>query len=252
MKASASKLIFALTILGLSSLLSGCFGWSKKEFGIPSERGCYEAHLLEAINANLQRKPIYSKMAEKIGGQRLKALSERVSNKLLNMEKSALIGRMYYDYHAEKLGAQSLGIVCNEFVSMENIQAPKWTEKPTYPFTLVSHREIKKELSLSLRKVHFDDIQNISQKWIDELNHTPMYNCMTRHLLESIRRIAFYAQTYPVSSKITWLSEDLIRGHVMALDSTAQLDLMAHSLQEKGIPIVCNDVPHVDLPAGSL
>lgn len=76
-------------------------------------------------------------------------------------------------------------------------------------------------------------------------------NCMLRHMLESIRRIArlsprhhMRALDFGLRSPIS-LSDDLIKAHLKWLDEAVELDRMAAPLHRLGIPIICNDVPTI-------
>ena len=79
----------------------------------------------------------------------------------------------------------------------------------------------------------------------------PEYHCMTRHLIESLWRVAVLA---PLHERLAAeravrstrdLSELLLRLHLSALPEGAKLDRAAAPLQARGIPIICRDVPPI-------
>jgi len=71
-----------------------------------------------------------------------------------------------------------------------------------------------------------------------ELN--PHVFCMLRHFLESIRRAANMATKE--NAAVTW---DFITLHISYLDEALSLDRRALSIQARGIPIPCQDIPSI-------
>lgn len=234
-------------VLLFSSVTTGCIDFSKSNFGWPKAKGCYERHLEEAVEINQERRRIYRNLADKIGGPYLADQSFQVSTELINAEQLSQIGKYYFDYHGEKFQKMGINIVCNEFVAMEHLKAPVKLEAPLTSFTPLSTKLMRKKLTDTLKTQGFAAILTTSQKYLGQLSAQPAYHCMTRHTLESLRRIAYFAQTYPIGADTHWLSEDLIKGHIYALDFAGKIDRLAQPLQEKGIPIICHDVPHIPM-----
>jgi hypothetical protein len=77
-------------------------------------------------------------------------------------------------------------------------------------------------------------------------------------VLESIARIGLLAPLHErmasrakLASPLA-LEEDLLRAHFGGLGASAYIDTIAAPLQARGVPIVCNDVPVIPMPAASV
>jgi hypothetical protein len=111
---------------------------------------------------------------------------------------------------------------------------------------------IKIALTAALQSDDFDGMVAISTEHIEELEKEPRFNCMVRHFLESVRRIAGLAPQYQVLAKTKlgsygtkFISKRILKGHIKALDEAAHIDLLSAPVQAQNIPIVCQDVPHI-------
>lgn len=86
-----------------------------------------------------------------------------------------------------------------------------------------------------------------AEAFIREMDKNP--NCMVKHILESIRRIATLAPQCDLLAKQKniisplFLSRTVLRSHIMLLDESAKIDFYATPLQAEALPIVCQDVP---------
>ena len=145
---------------------------------------------------------------------------------------------------------------------MEN--APAFIEKRPGPnpsitdFRHPSAKYLKRELLKSLSE-DFTVIENKTDSLIAELDSLfplgEQMNCMTRHLLESIRQIARNATIHAAKhrrlnpqSKLkspAWISKKMIRAHLLYMADAETLDRLAAPIQATGVPIICNDVPSV-------
>ncbi|MBI5203189.1 MAG: hypothetical protein HY925_16480 [Elusimicrobia bacterium] len=79
----------------------------------------------------------------------------------------------------------------------------------------------------------------------------PDYFCMTRHILESVRRAARLAPLHDTASRAKGLespygvSRQFIKTQLLSLSQAWTLDEWAVPVQAKGVPILCRDVPPI-------
>mgnify|MGYP000923066488 CR=1 FL=1 len=220
-------------------------------------RGCLEHHLREARAVNELRKPLYGNVTN---GQ-----SFEISHLLIQHESVAIFwGNLFYNFDRWAIPYQRLGvnIVCDDFVSMENTPQFIARRKGPSPSIADFHHPSAKRLKQELRKSMtggFKLVERKADSLIAELNSlfplSEQMNCMTRHLLESIRQIARNAPIHVAEhrrldpqSKLkspAWISEKMIRVHLLYLADAEALDRLAAPVQAFGVPIICNDVPTI-------
>lgn len=220
-------------------------------------RECLGRHLREARYLNEQRKPLY--------GDATNGQSFEISNQLIQNESVALFwGPLFFNFDRWAIPYQNLGvdIVCDDFISMQ--QTPSFTAKRAGPFPSLKNfrhpgssslkRELKKAMNDGFRSVEIK-----ADELIHQLNSSfPLgmqMNCMTRHLLESIRLIARNAPHHIAKHRQldpqrqlqspSWISKKMIRSHLLYLADAETLDRLAAPIQADGVPIICNDVPPI-------
>lgn len=215
---------------------------------------CFKRHVEEAIASNQARMPLYSAAG---GGLRSRVLSEI----WIGFEKVALAAEnwsYHFDRRARPYQEAGIGILCDEFAEMSSIsgfQAP--TAKP-WPelsqFKKANAASAEERLWRSHQTRDFKILLAESKALMNEISAEPRFNCMTRHLLESIARAAALAPVHrqkalqaglPDSSQ---LSLDLIASQIRGLSGCARLDNLAAPLQSEGLPIICADVPAIEIP----
>lgn len=76
---------------------------------------------------------------------------------------------------------------------------------------------------------------------------------MLRHLIESLGRTAYLiAQQEKLCMQLRlkapiWYSFTLIRLHLLALKKAAQFDEAIAPIQNKGLPFIYQDLPHIEI-----
>lgn len=208
---------------------------------------CFQEHLHEAIEKNEQRRPLYSSLS---GGR-----SEALSDKLIESEKMSLIFARNIDEAAEPFQAVGIRIPCDEFISMS--ETPEFRDRfpfdpePLSSYEVVDGSQFRQDLETAFEEGGFAAVSSLSTELLHSLEEPRAYHCMMRHTLESLRRIANFAPVHDARAKELgaqsplWLSEDLVRLHVLPLDAVAKLDEQASPLQAEGLPILCQDVPPI-------
>lgn len=218
--------------------------------GLKDIRPCLSEHISEAMELNKQRKPLYLKLS---GGR-----SKIVSDKLIWMERKLSVAVPFADAWAAPYQAAGIPILCQDFISMS--ETPKFqAQNPEGTDSLHNYRRpdiaaIKSRLLELYKAKSYLPLAHFADQQITDLEQKPRYNCMVRHLLESIRRMAaltpVHAQKSRAKNKVSseFLSRTVLRSHIMLLEESAEIDRVAAPLQAEGLPIVCQDVPYIPWP----
>ncbi|HUF12682.1 MAG TPA: hypothetical protein VMN78_06270 [Longimicrobiales bacterium] len=212
--------------------------------GVPD--GCFSEHLGDAILLNDARQPKYSAWSRR--------RSEPISERLIRAERTSLAVARWIDRRARRFQEAGIPIVCAEFVSMTLTPPlpPAPLARPAAEFDdAMDAAAIRNRIIAVYGERGFAGIAAEAEAELDRLAATPEYHCMTRHLIESLWRVAVLA---PLHERLAGerdvgstrgLSELLVRLHLAALAGGADLDRAAAPLQARGIPIICRDVPPI-------
>lgn len=215
-------------------------------------QGSFCKHLIDAIDINKTRKPIYAAMTQ--------GHSCHLSNLLIWNEYLILPIAWCFDIWAKKFHRQGINIVSKDFVSMANIlpaeASPKYRKKAskkTLQELKSSLLEYKKEGFISLKKCDLKAIYKISRQILDlvhkKAQQEKVHFAMTQHLLESIAFATQNGLIYAEQSggKTLRLSKKLIAVQFHVVDKSLFLDKMAHPFHALGCGILVNDVPLIPL-----
>lgn len=213
----------------------------------PGERGrdCFQHHLREAIALNRSRADGYAALT---GGA-----SRGVSRRLIRGERVALAAAREVDRRARRYQAAGIPVACAEFVSMALTPAGPPVEDPGPPPGPYrpgpDPDSVRGVLVAAYGSGGFPAVAGAAAGLLAALEDRPAYHCMTRHLLESIWRVAWLAPEHARAARRAGLpstvplSELLLRLNLAALPDGAALDDQAAPLQAAGVPILCRDVP---------
>ncbi len=211
-------------------------------------RACLSEHVLEAIALNKQRKPVYMQLSQ--------GRSQSVSDAMLRMENWLLLTTPFADAWAVPFQAKGIPVLCEDFVSMLLVPAFK-AQNPEGPDSLYNFQqpdiEIIKDRLLTLYKAKsYIDIAEYADWLVQRLDQAPRYNCLVKHMLESIHRIATLTPVHARNAQESGmlispepLSRAILKSHILLLDESAKIDALAAPLQAEGLPIVCQDVPSI-------
>lgn len=214
--------------------------------------GCFDKHVADAIESNKTRRELY---AQHSGGA-----TRPISDRLIQMEVlSRYAAKVIYgfDSHAKPFQKKGVNIVCDEFVDMGN--APDFQVRAPEPWPTLQNfkkpdaKKLSSRLKNALKNKSYEGLFQEALVVIEELNVQPQFNCMTRHLVESIAKIAQLAPGHMIKAKELnlrspeFLSKDLIESHFIGIKDLVNLDEKAAPLQAQGIPILCRDVPPIPL-----
>lgn len=205
------------------------------------------AHILDAIRLNNKRAKEYALLSN---GQ-----SRVLSYRLILTEIVCLPVALILDLQANRFEKKGLAIFSDIFESMDNV--PEFN--PEYPDTVnyaAPLKEVKfdnqvKELKYATTKKNFTKLESISNEIIMKLEEQPHVYLMTRHLLESIRRIASVAPYHLAKANDMSLPSPLplllrlLKLHYWALKFGQKLDHQSASIQTSGVPFLFYDLPTI-------
>ncbi len=151
---------------------------------------CLQKHLRDAIKINQQRKPLYSKLSQ--------GRSEAISNKLIQSEYRVLAIAPIVDLWAKPYQLAGVPIVCEDLIDMKF--APPFRSKTTKEFLQnfkpAPIAAIQENLATLYKNKDYVKMALFADEHIRILDQYPLFNCMTKHVLESIRRIAALANKH--------------------------------------------------------
>jgi hypothetical protein len=116
----------------------------------------------------------------------------------------------------------------------------------------VKVKDIRERIESTLKRDGFEAAMSAADEEIHALEFLPQHFCMTRHVLESVRRSARLAPDHVVAAEKVGLkspeeiSRDFIRLQLKTLKRAYDLDRRAFPIQTRGIPILCQDVPRIE------
>lgn len=204
-------------------------------------------HIEEAIAHNKNFKQIYFDLSD--------GDSENISRKLIIMEKIALLYSKQLDAQAAIYQENDIPVLCKEISSMDLIKASTeitpLDSRPKYFIELNIH-EMSSNLKKLIKVNKFDQSLLMVQKILVDIESNPEQLCLTRHFLESI---AITLKLIPIYKEMalakglddpTYILKRFLKIQRMALAFNFNLDKTAFPLQQKGIPILCNDIPPIN------
>jgi hypothetical protein len=232
-------IILALGLLGVS--------WS---IGAKTKE-CFSNHIRESIQINQNMKRKYALLSD---GQ-----TDRVYRELILSEKATLLVAKKFDRLAIPYQEKGMNLFCDEFVSMET-GLGKERETPLYTFSTFQWLSHHKRLKRALEMKRINDVRFAALTALKELKDQPAYHCFTRHMFESIYRLAYFLplrEEEALNKKLpspSGLFYKIMGLHNLSLSFTSHLDHLSSPFQEKGIPILCRELPDLlkDLPLTEL
>ena len=209
---------------------------------------CFYVHVQDAIELNRERRELYSKETD---GE-----SEKISRYLIIWEKLIRIKARKYDRKAAPYQAMGIPFMCEDFIDMSETpdfiarttQIPRAYQTDFEP----KSRKIKKRLRSKL-KLGYHPLAEQLKKEIELLAPNKNYDCLLRHIHESLLRTADLAPRYlsklegKQKVKLDKLIRRYLRLQIFGIGQAIFIDKKARSLQSEGVPILCNDVPAVHL-----
>lgn len=206
-------------------------------------------HILEAIALNRERLPLYAALTANA--------SVGFSKALIRREQLALIPSLYFDLRAKQFQRKGIGIIEQEFVSMNAVRpfAARYPEGIDFrkPLVKLSHDQSNRAMAQANKRRDFQTVREISDTLIMSIGNQPHVYCMYRHLLESIRRCACFAPLHiSLAEAMNYpppvaLSRQLIWLHLANLKRAQRFDEAIAFIQCTGVPFLFQDLPAIGL-----
>jgi hypothetical protein len=214
--------------------------------------GPFELHLREALELNRKRAPLYAALT---GGE-----SQPISRSLIRMEWMLIPVARWYDRRARPYHEGGVPLLEDVFVSMS--ETPDFAEfrepQPRQPAIRLDGPAIGRGVRRAFVELGFAGAAARLEEELRCLEEEPSFHCMTRHLLESTLRISLLAPLHARAATARGLPSpialfrQLIRIHLWGIPSAVRLDRRAAPIQQRGVPILCQDVPPIPpLPPSS-
>ncbi len=231
----------------LALVLPVCFGFLNEAH---AKEECFRDHLREAIELNEHRKPLYSALTN--------SRSIEISERLIRHERMAIFGsRIFYNFDkdAEIYQKHGINIVCDEYVPMALTPGFQPASPLPHPdlrrFQEIDPYILSRRIKRAKKK-GYEELTKTAREVIHEIEATDArFNCMTRHLMESLGRIAKLAPEHAAKARKLGLpsplklSDRMISAHLYMLPAATEIDATAAPLQAEGVQILCQDVPPI-------
>lgn len=207
----------------------------------------FKRHIKEAITINSERLPLYAQLTNN--------KSIPLSRKLINYEKLLLSTAWMVDMVGDKYQKKGIPFIAEEFIEMSetpsfNVSFPEYINF-NKKLVLVDFDPLLKKIKSGIRAKSSDKVVSACNYLLEELKIQPHVYCMTRHLIESMRRIAHLiplheskAQELSVSLP-KFYSWTLIKAHLSFLSRSRKFDEQASFIQVAGIPFLWQDLPTI-------
>lgn len=206
-------------------------------------------HLRAAIEINTNRLTLYAKLSD---GKTIP-----FSKRLIWYEKIALKGAWFFDNIGDKLQNKGIPYLKAEFVEMNEVS----DFSATYPIHInykqglekVNIKQYYQFLKQVLKVKNTTVIVEVCKTILQELAEQLHVYCMLRHLIESLGRTAYLIpqqEELCMQLKLkapTWYSFTLMRLHLLALKKAVQFDEAIAPIQNKGLPFIHQDLPHIEI-----
>ncbi len=245
-----------VALLVALNFVSGCGKITKNESSIASssaqksesatfETQCVSKHIREAIEINEERLPRYAALSE---GRTIP-----LSESLIMLEKLALKLLPAIEKPAEEYQKKGIPLFCLDVVPMSLTASFKPSaERPSGPYKAFNGLAFSVSLAQLILAGNNAGLEEKLEAELVKLNEQPSYNCMSRHMIESILRSVRLAPVYRKMSAERGLRDPIglirifINSQISALGLIAHLDDQAAQLNAEGIPVICNDVPYIE------
>ena len=171
-------------------------------------------------------------------------------------EKLILMKSKKFDRRARAFQQIGIPLMCEDFVDMA--ETPDYINKTTeilesYLKTAKPNSKQLKETLRSKLKLGYLPLKKHLEIELRFLEANKSYDCLLRHLVESLLRTADLAPRYLSKTngkdkkKLDKLITKYLRLQIFGIGQAIFIDKKARPLQAEGVPILCNDVPAVHL-----
>lgn len=209
---------------------------------LPAFAGYFTDHVKESIVINKERKIFYSELSD--------GKSDAAFRKLIFLERLMISQTFFYDLRASWYQRRGVPVLKDEFVPM--IALPEIdpdAPAPSEEIKNIPWKDYRKEIRSLILKRDRNALLAKSLEIIHEMEKQKDYWCLTRHLVESIYRVAWFLPERIKASqeKIIRSPENLLWGimkyHLVGFPHFVKVDRLAAPVQKAGIPMICSELP---------
>lgn len=242
---SLSKIFFSILLIWAILMHTD---FSEQAFAGDPTEGCFFKHVTDAAALDQVRKPLYSALTQ--------GKSEEVSDLLITFADLSIAPATGIDLWAAFYQLGGISVICDDLIPMTNtppfIARSSGTPEPISEFQDLNAQELARAIRGANQSGGFAAVALVCQQRLAELESTPSYHCMVRHILSSILRAANLAPKQEAAAKaagyftstegISWAFIEL---QLLGLDNVNAMDELAAPIQATGVPILCQDVPPI-------
>lgn len=213
----------------------------------PNGPDCLYDHMKEAKELNFERAGRYAELSN--------GKSLMVSGLLIGSESLAQMTARIFDQRAHKFRQAGIPVLCEDLMLMKSAPEQQVKKEPSRStptkYGSAYIQDISEHLRTTLENDNFSNLEYISDLYVELFMSHKDYYCMTRHLLESIRRSSGLYEKYQQAasekniSGLNQLMSDYLNAQINLLGFSFRIDQLAYDLSNEGINIVCGDVPHI-------
>ncbi len=199
-------------------------------------------HITESISINSERRPFYKKLS---GGK-----SENGFRILIALEVLMVPSTWFWDKRCAYYQKNGVPLLKDELVSMNRTPDfdPEKRVSPG-PFPKIPWKDFKKKLSLAINTNDPAEIVRVAKIIIDEMHTYPHYYPMTRHLVESIYRFAWFAPEREKAASEKGLKNprpliiSIMKYHLVGFWFFMKIDEASAPVHAEGIPMLTSELP---------
>jgi hypothetical protein len=206
--------------------------------------GPFEAHIREALHLNRQRARYYAAITN--------GASNVVFRRYIFSERAVLPAAAWFDRRSAPYHAAGVPLLSSVFVSMGAVPDLTGAIEPRHddgwsPDVV----RIVRNLRSAFRRGGFCKLAQASDECLQTLADRPWRDCMLRHQVESLRRVANVSPInvrHSISLGLASpepLLNQLVRFHLQGVRLAPWLDKPALPLQVSGVAVLANDLPHI-------
>lgn len=206
----------------------------------PEVRNFLQEHIRDGIHTNVLLRRRYRELSD--------GRSEKIFRFLINAERMALPLAYLHDRRTHFYQRSGLKLFEQEFRPMNKPQVQR-IEIPDRKRIQIDWKKSWAVLNGFLRKNEPDSFQQECLKKIRELEESPDFSIMVRHLFESVFRGAFFLEQHEEEAIRLGIASprkiifDLIRFQLWGLPGMNLIDNWAEPLQSEGVPIFRFELP---------
>lgn len=203
----------------------------------------FTRHVMESIGINQERRPYYRELT---GGK-----SEKAFRLLLTLEYLMIPTAYYYDLRAVYYQKRGVPLFQDELVSMNrtpDFDSDKRVRShrriPDLPW-----REFGKDIRKAIKTQDPKAVTDVTTRIIEKMALFPEYYPMTRHLVESIHRFAYFLPAREALALKLGLPSPrkfvfgILSYHLVGLWYFVWIDRAAAPVHEDGIPLLSSELP---------